>query len=171
MSSLSIATICLASSFLLSRYYPLTSSLLTTFLVLYGVVSFSRATYAVIPYPHFLSPIRHLPSPPGGNLFMGHLRDTLSQPSGAPQIAYMRSVPNRGMIQYQRLFNQEYIQLTSPEILKELMHTQPYTFNKPGTLRLGTGKGPSRLRALPFEEGGAQTPTEAANPRVLLSTD
>ena len=83
---------------------------------------------------------------------MGHFRDTLSQPSGAPQITYMRSVPNRGMIRYRGFLNQEYILLTSLETLKEVMHTRPYTFTKPGKSGFGIGRG-SKLRSLPFMEG------------------
>ena len=74
------------------------------------------------------------------------------QPAGVPQMNYMRSVPNRGMIRYLSFLNEERILLTSPELLKEVLHTQAYAFVKPAYYRVGLGRvfGP---RALPFTEG------------------
>ena len=67
-------------------------------------------------------------------------------------MAYMRSVPNHGMIRYREFLNKECILLTSLEALREVLHTQSYTFVKPAYYRTGLGLvfGP---RALPFAEG------------------
>ena len=152
MSSLSVAIACLTSLSLLSRYYPLPFSLLLTFLVLYGIVFLAWVTYMVVLYPHFLSPTRHLPSPPGGDFLTGHFFDIFHQPVGVPLIKFTRSVANRGMIRYRSFLNQERILPTSPEILKEVLHTQPYTFVKPPYMRLGIGSVLG-LKGLLFVEG------------------
>ena len=84
---------------------------------------------------------------------MGHFLDIFRQPIGEVQITYMRNVSNRGMIRYRGFFNQEHILPTSPEILKEVLHTRPYTFAKPAKFRIGVGRVRTGLRALPFAEG------------------
>jgi hypothetical protein len=44
------------------------------------------ALWAVVLYPHYLSPLRHLPSPPGGSYFNGQFKRISAEPSGVPMI-------------------------------------------------------------------------------------
>ena len=91
-------------------------------------------------YPHFFSPLRHFPSPPGGSFFSGHFLEIFNSQTGVPHIGYMRNVPNRGLIRYRGFLNQERLLPTSPEMLKEVLHTQSYTFIKPSLIREGIGR-------------------------------
>lgn len=44
------------------------------------------AVWRVLLYPKFFSPLRHLPSPPGGSWWNGHFARISAEPTGAPML-------------------------------------------------------------------------------------
>ncbi|KAL2351287.1 cytochrome P450 [Cryomyces antarcticus] len=133
----------LVASFVLNHYapsYAVAHSYLWTAVVLFVVQFLSWGLYTVILYPAFLSPLRHLPEPPGASLINGHASRILKEPSGAPFREWVEHVPNDGLIRYKFLFNKERVLLTSPKALGEVLVTKNYEFIKPPHLRSGLGR-------------------------------
>ncbi|TKA81886.1 hypothetical protein B0A49_00372 [Cryomyces minteri] len=133
----------LVASFGLNHYapsYTVAHSYLWTAVVLFVVQFLSWGVYTVILYPAFLSPLRHLPEPPGASLINGHGSRILKEPSGAPFREWVEQVPNDGLIRYKFLFNKERVLLTSPKALGEVLVTKNYEFIKPPHLRSGLGR-------------------------------
>ena len=97
--------------------------------------------YAVLIYPKYLSPLRHLPMVTEGNHpVMGQWYAITGEPSGAPMRRWMNTVPNEGMIRYLGLFNRERILLTGPKALAEVLNTKNYEFQRPQFLLRGIMK-------------------------------
>ncbi|KAK4452964.1 cytochrome P450 4V2 [Podospora aff. communis PSN243] len=98
------------------------------------------AFWAVVLYPHYFSPLRHLPSPKGGSFFNGQWEKISAQPSGVPMIEWTNSIPNNGIIRYLGLLNLERVMITSPKALAEVLTTKCYDFEKPEQLRWSLGR-------------------------------
>ncbi|KIV95429.1 hypothetical protein PV10_03087 [Exophiala mesophila] len=136
-------TVSLASAIVLVRGFPSYSVLgshvltaLSVFLlhwIVYGI-------YTVIIYPHFVSPLRHLPGPSGGSFFNGQWSVLVAEPSGIPPRRWANEIPNNGLIRYLHLFNRERVLVTSPKGLAEVLTTKSYDFIKPSLLRSGIGQ-------------------------------
>ncbi|PSN75463.1 cytochrome P450 [Corynespora cassiicola Philippines] len=90
-------------------------------------------------YPNALSPLRHLPQPPGGHFLFGHFRRIFKDPTGEPQREWIDSVPNDGVIYYRWLFNESRVLVTNPKALAEVLVQRNYEFIKPQRIRLGLG--------------------------------
>lgn len=128
------------ASILLQRYAPdYHLGLLGTTVVLFIVQILLYATYAIILYPRFFSPIRHIPTPPGGGFFTGQTRNVLSAPSGRPMRKWVESVPNDGLIRYS-MWGQERLLVTNPKALGEVLVTKNYDFVKPQQVRDGLAR-------------------------------
>lgn len=59
--------LCIAAGFAISHYapqYAIQNSFLLTTLTLFSVLLVPKLAYDAIIYPKFLSPLRHLPTPP-----------------------------------------------------------------------------------------------------------
>lgn len=95
-------------------------------------------------YPSYISPLRHLPGPKGGSLFMGHFFENLKNAPGKQFQTWLLEVPNDGVIRYLDIFNSERILPVSPAALADVLVTRNYDFEKPAPLR----KGISRILGL-----------------------
>ncbi|KAH7330478.1 cytochrome P450 [Rhexocercosporidium sp. MPI-PUGE-AT-0058] len=82
-------------------------------------------------YPFYISPLRHLPEPKGAGWLWAHASQIRKNHNGAPYRRWISEVPNRGLIRFRVLFNQERIFLTSTEALREVLVTNSYDFIKP----------------------------------------
>ena len=89
--------------------------------------------YTCLAFPKLFSPLRHLPSPKEGNLFLGHTFRTgyTGGNTSRPIRQWIDEVPNSGIIRYLDVFNQERIVLTSPQALAEVLSHRTYEFTKP----------------------------------------
>ncbi len=96
--------------------------------------------YAVIIYPRFLSPLRHLPEPSGNSFFNGQWAVLIKEPSGLPMRRWINEIPNNGLIRYKHLFNRDRVLVTSPKGLAEVLTTKSYDFVKPDFMRIGIGQ-------------------------------
>ncbi|KAK6865635.1 hypothetical protein PG995_002163 [Apiospora arundinis] len=98
------------------------------------------AVYTVLLYPNYFSPLRHLPSPPGGSFWNGHFNEINQSPTGIPMREWINTVPNNGLIRYGGIFNQERIMPTSPKALADVLVTRNYDFEKPSQIRKSIGR-------------------------------
>src|SRR5271154_4419615 len=134
----------IAASILLLKTAPQFSVRHSYFWTAITIFSFQwlvYAIYAVVIYPRFVSPLRHLPQPTKGNSFFnGQWATITKEPSGMPMRRWASEIPNDGLIRYLHLFNQERLLLTSPKTLGEVMTTKSYDFVKPEMLRSGIGQ-------------------------------
>lgn len=133
----------LAGSVALVNLLPglaIAKSYIGTAVVLFLLQVTSYAVYAVVIYPFFLSPLRHLPGPSGGHPILGQWLTIIKEPSGAPLRRWSREIPNDGLIRYRSLFNKERLLLTTPKALSEVLTVKPYDFIRPELLRSGVGQ-------------------------------
>ena len=75
-------------SVVLSRYAPrYTLGLITTTILLFLFQFLAYQVWQIIIYPRFFSPIRHVPTPPGGGLILGHTKKISRESAGMPMRA------------------------------------------------------------------------------------
>ncbi|KAK3394828.1 cytochrome P450 [Podospora didyma] len=96
--------------------------------------------YTVFIYPSFFSPLRHLPGPDGNHWLLGQQGEIFRQPSGAPMLKWINSIPNDGLIRYKGLLNRERLLITSSKGLAEVLVTKNYDFEKPQNVRQSIGR-------------------------------
>ncbi|KAB2580149.1 Cytochrome P450 [Lasiodiplodia theobromae] len=140
-SSLALASV--AESMVLARYapaYSITNSNFLRPLALFWIQMLLWFTWSAVIYPHFLSPLRHLPQPKGGHWLMGHFNKIRKENTGEPAREWSQTVPNEGLIYYRFAFNSERVLVTSPKGLAEVLVHKNYEFIKPGTIRDGIGR-------------------------------
>ncbi|KAL2044903.1 hypothetical protein N7G274_002678 [Stereocaulon virgatum] len=133
----------IAGSFILVRLTPIYTfgaSYIGTFFVLLLLQIFAVVLWQAVLWPRLFSPLRHLPTPKGGSFFNGHFTTITKEPSGHPHRRWFAEVPNKGLIYYKTLLNQERLLPTSPEALRETLMTKCYEFEKPAMTRLGLQK-------------------------------
>ncbi len=124
----------------LAPQYSIWGSFFLTATLLFCCQWLIYGIYAVIVYPRFLSPLRHLPEPPGSSFFNGQWPTLVKEPSGIPMRRWVNEIPNNGLIRYRHLFNRDRLLLTSPKALAEVMTTKSYDFVKPDFMRVGIGQ-------------------------------
>ncbi|KAI1328366.1 cytochrome P450 [Xylariaceae sp. FL0255] len=96
--------------------------------------------YAVVLYPYFLSPLRHLPEPKGGSWWNGQFSRISNEPTGIPMRDWVSTVPNDGIMRYRGLFNSERVLVTGAKALSEVLTIKNYDFQKPASLRFGISR-------------------------------
>ncbi|EXJ53876.1 hypothetical protein A1O7_09212 [Cladophialophora yegresii CBS 114405] len=133
----------IASAVLLVQFtpqYSLRQSYSWTASTLFALQWLVYFLYSVFIYPHYTSPMRHLPTVKGGSPVFGHWGTLLAEPSGVPQRRWANEMPNDGLIRYLHLWNRERLVVTNPKGLAEVLTTKSYEFVKPDLLRAGIGR-------------------------------
>lgn len=127
------------ASFFIQRYATayFFGSFLTPFTIFFTQYILYQI-WAIIIYPRFVSPLRHLPAPPGG-FFLGQTRQVMREPSGMPARQWIETMPNDGLIKYSIWFRERLL-ITNPQALGEVLVTKNYDFIKPQQLRNGLGR-------------------------------
>ncbi|KAF1938930.1 cytochrome P450 [Clathrospora elynae] len=100
----------------------------------------AQVLWSVVVYPLFLSPLRHLPTPPDSHPILGHFRRIYKDPTGVPQRDWIDTVPNDGVLYYRWLFNEPRVMVTNPKALGEVLVQRNYDFVKPEKLRNGLAR-------------------------------
>ncbi|KAL6720989.1 hypothetical protein ACLMJK_000089 [Lecanora helva] len=114
--------------------------LLGTFIMLL-LISVLRVVWACFFYPHYRSPLRHLPKPPDRpSPFMGHFWQMLAISPGQALRSWVNEVPNAGLIRYLDLCNLERVVVTSPAAVAEVLLHRCYDFEKPPHFRKGIAR-------------------------------
>lgn len=127
-------------SLLLQRYTPQYSlGLILNALCLFFFQLTIYQIWKILIYPRYFSPIRNVPTPPGGGLFTGQTKRLIKEPTGTPHRDWVENVPNDGLIRYSMWF-QERLLLTNPKALGEVLVTKNYDFIKPQQFRNGLGR-------------------------------
>jgi cytochrome P450 len=132
----------IVGSFILNKFAPQYSvlhSYLMTAASIFSAICLVYYVYAVVIWPRFFSPMRHLPMPSGGSFFNGQFAAITKDASGIPLRRWINDIPNDGLIRYLHLFNHERLMVTSPKGLAEVLVTKSYDFVKPELLRSGIG--------------------------------
>lgn len=93
--------------------------------------------WQVLIYPNYLSPLRHLPEPAGGTLFMGQFSKVMKEQTGLPMKEWVAKFPDAPLIRYKMMFNQDRVLVLSPKALAEVLVTKNYDFVKPEAFRTG----------------------------------
>ncbi|KAL8868165.1 MAG: hypothetical protein Q9174_005166 [Haloplaca sp. 1 TL-2023] len=121
------------------------SPFFTITIVVFLLIGTARIAWLWYIYPHYWSPIRHLPGPPDKpSVFMGHFFLMLEGGPGQVLRSWANSVPNDGLIRYLDFFNWERVAVVGPAALAEVLVHKCYDFEKPPQLR----KGISRILGL-----------------------
>ncbi|KAK2606476.1 hypothetical protein QQS21_003169 [Conoideocrella luteorostrata] len=111
----------------------------TTTSLLFFTCFFLVQTWRIFIYPRFFSPLRHIPTPPGGHWLWDQTRQILKEPSGIPMRNWVHSVPNNGLIRYSTWFEPRVL-ITNPKGLAEVLVTKNYDFTKPKQFTQSLGK-------------------------------
>ncbi|KAK0618295.1 cytochrome P450 [Bombardia bombarda] len=140
-----ISAVAFGASYLVSSgkivpsWWPI-AGFVANFATLWTVQFVAWASWAVILWPKFLSPLRGLPEPTDNSLFHGQFHKIRKLPTGVPMREWINSIPNDGLIRYLGLFNQERLVVTSHKTLAEVLVTKNYDFEKPSTFQFFLGR-------------------------------
>ncbi|EMC99927.1 hypothetical protein BAUCODRAFT_30348 [Baudoinia panamericana UAMH 10762] len=138
--SVQLAGISAVAAFAVDRYAPKYSlGLIVTATILFIIQVLAYQGYLLVLYPRFFSPLRDLPTAPGGKLFTGHTKRIMAETSGKPMREWIETVPNDGLIRYS-MWGQERVLLTNPKTLGEVLVTKNYEFIKPSHFRNALGR-------------------------------
>ncbi|KAL0938497.1 cytochrome P450 [Colletotrichum truncatum] len=82
-------------------------------------------------YPHYISPMRHLPTPEGGHFLIGQMLNQILTPGPADMfLSWMRRWPEAPFVRYLSIGNSETLMVNSLAALKEVQQTKAYSFRK-----------------------------------------
>lgn len=113
--------------FLFPQYFNATS---TSWLAIHAITWIYIVTKISVPF--FLSPFRHLPSPPGAPFPLGNLDFNRGRPQAENIAEKIRSTPNDGvLVLWMPLYLSYQLLITRPETLMEMLNTRNYDWEKP----------------------------------------
>ncbi|KAG0647257.1 Cytochrome P450 monooxygenase FUM15 [Hyphodiscus hymeniophilus] len=109
---------------------------ITELFILLGTINISLwAFYRIFIYPYWFSPWRHYARPKGGLPLLYHGTAISKKPSGEAFRKFINEVPNDGIIRFPSFFNLDWLLLTSPASLSEVLVHKSYDYQKPGPVR------------------------------------
>jgi hypothetical protein len=112
------------ASILLRHYAPaLSLGVISTPIVLFLALFVVKITWAVVIYPKFFSPLRHLPTPDDNAFFSGQTKRVFREAGGRPMRHWIETVKNDGLIAYSVWFR-ERVLVTDPKTLGEVLVTK-----------------------------------------------
>jgi hypothetical protein len=97
--------------------------LISTPIVLFLALFVAKITWAVVIYPKFFSPLRHLPTPDDNAFFSGQTKRVFREAGGRPMRHWIETVKNDGLIAYSVWFR-ERVLVTDPKTLGEVLVTK-----------------------------------------------
>ncbi|KAL4922307.1 cytochrome P450 [Aspergillus aurantiobrunneus] len=118
----------------IAGYAFLASSFSIFFILLVAVTAF-RALYASFLYPEYLTPIKHIPTPPNRSWTKGNTDTYVLQTPFEDMLKWTKSVPNNGLLRYYVVGNMERVLVTTPKALSELLVQNAYKYPKPELMR------------------------------------
>jgi hypothetical protein len=112
------------ASVLLRHYVPaLSLGVISTPIVFFLTLFVAKITWAVVIYPKFFSPLRHLPTPDDNAFFTGQTKRVFREAGGRPMRHWIETVKNDGLITYMVWFR-ERVLVTDPKTLGEVLVTK-----------------------------------------------
>ena len=116
-------------------------SILTRACIIFLIINVARVVWGCYIYPHYRSPLRHLPNPQDKpSIFMGHFWQMIDIGPGVVLRSWANTVPNQGIIRYLDYFNLERLAIVSPAALADVLVHNCYDFEKPPALRKGISR-------------------------------
>ncbi|KAK8135565.1 cytochrome P450 [Apiospora sp. TS-2023a] len=87
--------------------------------------------YRIFIYPHWISPLRHLPGPRDGHFFLGQTINMFKQEYPfSIYVKWVRQFPDTPVIRYLSFANAEVLVPLTPDGLKEVLQTKCYDFSR-----------------------------------------
>ncbi|CEL05234.1 hypothetical protein ASPCAL06353 [Aspergillus calidoustus] len=120
--------------------YSFFISSFSTFFILASALTAFRIVHLSFLYPKYLTPIKHIPTPPKRSWITGNASTYLLQTPFEDLIEWTKSVPNNGLLRYYLFGNMERILVYSPKALSELLVQNSYEFEKPAMMRRSLGR-------------------------------
>ena len=144
LSTPNTLTLSVAAATIIGRYTHTSYtglSILIRACIIFLIINAARVVWACYIYPHYRSPLRHLPRPPDKpSIFMGHFWQMMDAGPGIVLRSWANSVPNQGIIRYLDYFNLERLAIVSPAALADVLVHNCYDFEKPPALRKGISR-------------------------------
>ncbi|KAK5652883.1 hypothetical protein OQA88_9549 [Cercophora sp. LCS_1] len=104
---------------------------LQSIVTLIGIYLASKV-YSFFIYPHYVSPLRHLPGPNGGHFLMGQaVKQFTSGNPNQPFMTWMQKWPTVDFVRYLTYFNSDALLVVSLAAQKEILAKHCYSFAKP----------------------------------------
>lgn len=117
------------------------SALIVPFLTLLAIQYGLLKLYRIFIYPHFVSPLRHLPGPKDSPFLIGQFMAMFKAATYSElQVKWANEWPKAPFIRYLGLGNQEILIMNTPEAHKAVLQTYCYDFVKPKLLTRAVGE-------------------------------
>ncbi|KAL3464957.1 cytochrome P450 [Aspergillus heterothallicus] len=120
--------------------YSIYTSSLPTFIFASIIIIAFRILHTSFLYPKYLTPLKHIPTPPKRSWITGNAGTYLLQTPFEDLIKWTKSVPNDGLLRYYVFGNMERLLVYSPKALSELLVQNTYEFEKPEMMRRSLGR-------------------------------
>ncbi|KAL4785258.1 cytochrome P450 [Aspergillus varians] len=120
--------------------YAFLTSSFSIFLTLSVTLTVLRILYASFLYPEYLTPIKHIPTPPNRSWTKGNTDRYVLQTPFEDMLKWTESVPNNGLLRYYVVGNMERVLVATPKALSELLVQNAYDFPKPEAMRRSLGR-------------------------------
>ncbi|RDA90700.1 hypothetical protein CP533_4954 [Ophiocordyceps camponoti-saundersi (nom. inval.)] len=91
-------------------------------------------------YPHFASPLRHLPQPKQGHWLYGHRSGLHPGDIGVDAREWVKNIRHNDFIRYLDVLNRETLLVTSPRAISEILVSKNYSFPKSAISRTILGR-------------------------------
>ncbi|OIW35435.1 cytochrome P450 [Coniochaeta ligniaria NRRL 30616] len=117
-----------------SAVYDVSSLGNTAQVVLTSILSLSIANkvYRLFIYPHYVSPLRHLPGPKDHHFLIGHfLHQYRAGSPNEPYVSWAKKWPDAPFIRYLSIGNVEALLVNSVAAYRDVTRTKCYSFVKP----------------------------------------
>ncbi|KAL2822288.1 cytochrome P450 [Aspergillus cavernicola] len=120
--------------------YSVFISSFSTFFVLSVIVTALKVLYSFVLYPDYLTPIKHIPTPPDRSWLKGNTDTYVIQTPFEDMLKWTKTVPNSGLLRYYVVGNMERVLVTTPKAMSELLVQNAYEFEKPEMMRRSLGR-------------------------------
>ncbi|KAE8163277.1 cytochrome P450 [Aspergillus tamarii] len=116
-----------------------------TAITLLVLLATGRVTYALVLYPKYFTPFKHLPTPPHRWLLTGNETSLFREFPWDVARRWSETIPNNGLIRYYVALSNERLLVTSPKGLSEVLVHGAYDYTKTNLARFAiqrfTGNG------------------------------
>ncbi|PFH62336.1 hypothetical protein XA68_14063 [Ophiocordyceps unilateralis] len=102
--------------------------LVETFAILWLMQLVAWGIWHMYLYPHYASPLRHLPQPKDGHWLYGHRSGLHPGDIGVDARKWVNSIKHDNFIRYLDFFNSETLLVTSPRAISDILVSNNYNF-------------------------------------------
>ncbi|KAH8899756.1 cytochrome P450 3A5 [Thozetella sp. PMI_491] len=127
----------LVQMLVLNRWTELafTTDYISRFLLYFSTQYAMLKAYRTFIYPHFISPMRHMPGPKDNFPLLGQMKNLFAAPTPFDMyVKWANQWPDAPFVRHLGLGNQEILMVNTPTAHKEVLQTYCYSFVKPEML-------------------------------------